>query len=79
VEQRLEKRPSRDCSTWGSIPHADTKPRHYGGCQEMPCWQETAVSWEALPDPDQYTWGCLKQTIRLSTGTPMEELGEGLK
>jgi hypothetical protein len=28
VEQRLKKRPSRDCPTWGSIPHADTKPRH---------------------------------------------------
>ena len=21
--------------TWGSIPHADTKPRHYYGCQEV--------------------------------------------
>ena len=29
VEQRLKERPSRDCPTWGSIPHADTKPRHY--------------------------------------------------
>ena len=29
VEQRVKERPSRDCSTWGSISHADTKPRHY--------------------------------------------------
>jgi hypothetical protein len=45
------------------------------------CWQEpdTAVSWEVLPDPDQYIWGCSQPTIRLSTGTPMEKLGEGLK
>jgi hypothetical protein len=34
VEQRLKEKPSRDCPTWGSIPHADTKPRHYCGCQE---------------------------------------------
>jgi hypothetical protein len=33
VEQRLKERPSRDCPTWESIPHADTKPRHYCGCQ----------------------------------------------
>jgi hypothetical protein len=35
------------------------------------CWQEThrAVSWEALPDPDQYRGGCLQPTIRLSTET----------
>jgi hypothetical protein len=44
------------------------------------CWQEpnTAVSWELLPDPDQYRWGGLQPTIGLSTGTPMEELGKGL-
>jgi hypothetical protein len=35
VEQRLKKRPSRDCPTWGSIPYTVTKPRHYFGCQEM--------------------------------------------
>jgi hypothetical protein len=29
VEQRLKKRPSRDCPTCGSIPHPDTKTRHY--------------------------------------------------
>jgi hypothetical protein len=32
VEQKLEKRPLRDCPTWGSIPFADTKPRHYCSC-----------------------------------------------
>ena len=35
VEQRLKERPSRGCPTWGSIPHADTKPRHYCWCQEV--------------------------------------------
>jgi hypothetical protein len=35
VEQRLKERPSRDCPTWGSIPHADTKLRHYCRFQEM--------------------------------------------
>ena len=27
----------------------------------------------------RYRWGCLQSTIELNTGTPMEELGEGLK
>jgi hypothetical protein len=33
------------------------------------CWQEPdiVVSWEALPDSDQYRCGCLQPTIRLST------------
>jgi hypothetical protein len=35
VEQRLKKRPSRDCPTWKSFPHTETKPRHYCGCQEV--------------------------------------------
>jgi hypothetical protein len=70
VEQRLKERPSRDCPTWESIPHSDTKPRHY-------CWQEPD-SWEAVPDSDHYRYGCSQPTIGLSTGTPMEELGEGL-
>jgi hypothetical protein len=33
--KRVKERPSRDCLTWGSIPHADTKPRHYCRCQEV--------------------------------------------
>ena len=34
------------------------------------CWQEpdTAVSWEALPDPDQCRCGSSQPTIRLSKG-----------
>jgi hypothetical protein len=81
LEQRLKERPSRDCHTWVSIPHVDTKPRHYCECQEVLCWHEpdTAVSWEAVPDPDQYRCGCWQLTIGLSTGTSMEELEEGLK
>jgi hypothetical protein len=35
--QRLMKRPSRDCPTWGSNPYINTKPRHYCGCQEVLC------------------------------------------
>jgi hypothetical protein len=35
LEQRLKKRPSRDCPTWGSILYTDTKPRHYSRCQEV--------------------------------------------
>jgi hypothetical protein len=26
VEQRLKERPSRDCSTWGSIPYTSSNP-----------------------------------------------------
>jgi hypothetical protein len=33
--QRLKQRPSRHCPTWISIPHTDTKPRHYCRCQEV--------------------------------------------
>jgi hypothetical protein len=32
---QTEERPSRDCSTWGSIPYTDTKPRHYCGCHKV--------------------------------------------
>jgi hypothetical protein len=35
LQQRLKERQSRDCSTWGSILHADTNPRHYYGDQEV--------------------------------------------
>jgi hypothetical protein len=30
-----EVRPSRDCPTCRFIPHADAKPRHYCGCQQV--------------------------------------------
>jgi hypothetical protein len=35
VDQRLKERLFRDCPTWGSIPYADIKPRHYCWCQEV--------------------------------------------
>ena len=35
VEQRLKERPSRDCSTSGSIPYTVTKLRHYSGYQKV--------------------------------------------
>jgi hypothetical protein len=34
---------------------------------------------EVLPEPDQYRCGCTQPTSGLSMGSPMEELGEGLK
>jgi hypothetical protein len=61
-------------------PTVDTKPKHL----LMPrssCWQELgmAVSWEALPEPDQYRCGYLHPTIRMSVETPVEKLGAGHK
>ena len=35
VEQRLKEWPSRDWSTWGSIPYTITKPKHFCGCQQV--------------------------------------------
>jgi hypothetical protein len=35
LEQKLNERPSRDCSTLGAITSADTKPSHYCWCQEV--------------------------------------------
>jgi hypothetical protein len=35
MEQRLKERPSKDCLTWGSIPHTVTKCRHYCVCHEV--------------------------------------------
>ncbi|KRY80697.1 hypothetical protein T11_4220 [Trichinella zimbabwensis] len=29
MKQRVKEKPSREFLTWGSIPHADTKLRHY--------------------------------------------------
>ena len=45
------------------------------------CWQkpDKAVPCEALPEPDQYRFGCTQPNIRLRVGTPMAELGQGLK
>jgi hypothetical protein len=30
-----EKKSSKDCPTWGSIPYTLIKHRHYCGCQEV--------------------------------------------
>jgi len=37
------------------------------------------ISWETLPEPYWYRWGCLQVTIGLSTGTQIEKLEKGLK
>jgi hypothetical protein len=34
LELRRKERPSRDCSTQGSIPYTTIKPRHYFICQK---------------------------------------------
>jgi hypothetical protein len=35
LEQKLKKRSSIDCPTWGSIPYIVTKPKHYCGCLQL--------------------------------------------
>jgi hypothetical protein len=35
MAQRLKKRPSGDCPTWGFMSYTVTKPRHYCGCQKV--------------------------------------------
>jgi hypothetical protein len=61
VEQRLQERPSRDCSTWGFIPDTVTKPRHYCGYKEMLAerkliWLSPERPCQSLPktDPDAH-------------------------
>jgi hypothetical protein len=34
-EQKLKKRSSIDCPTWGSISYILSKPKHYYGCQQV--------------------------------------------
>jgi hypothetical protein len=80
VKQRLKERLSRDCHIWESILHADTKPDTIVDakkCLVTGAWyccllRDSARSW-----PIRFR-GLLPAT-RLSKGTPMEELGEGLK
>jgi hypothetical protein len=38
---------------------------------------DIAVSWEALPVPDEYRSGCSHSSIGLSIGSPMKELEKG--
>jgi hypothetical protein len=35
VEQRLKERQPKGCPTWWSIPYTVTKPRYYGGGQQV--------------------------------------------
>ena len=71
----MKEMPSRDYPTCASIPHADTKPRYYCWCQEKladrSLIQLSPVRLcQSLTNTD---------ADRLSTRTPVEELGEGLK
>jgi hypothetical protein len=80
VEQRLKERPPRDCPTWGLIPHADTKLRHYCWCQEVLADRSLIqLSPERLPDPHKYRYRWSQTTIGVRPGNQIEELGEGLK
>jgi hypothetical protein len=72
----------QDCPTWGSILHADTKPRHYCKYQEVLAdWSLIKLSPERLcqiltnTDSDALS----QPSDSLSTGTPKEQSGEGLK
>ena len=64
------------------LPHLGIHPINNHQTQtllQMPtrlCWQEPdiAVSWEALPVPDNYIGGCSQPTTGLSTSPQMEEL-----
>jgi hypothetical protein len=52
---------NRDCPIWASIPMQTPNPDTI---------TDTAVSWEALPDPDQHRCGCKQPTIRLEHRDP---------
>ena len=73
MEQRLKEGPSRDHPTCLQTPNPNTfvvAKRHF--------LTGMAVSWEGLPAPDQCRGGYLQPTIRLSSGTLVGELVEGL-
>ena len=69
VEQRLKERPSKDCPTWGSVQHVDTKPRNCCRCKEVLANRSLIQLF-----PERF----YQLTIGIGMGTPMEELGEGL-
>ena len=75
LEQRLNKMPSIDCTSWGSTPYAFSKPRHYSGCQSG--FMTGAVSLETLPVPDKYRGRCSQPSIGLSSSSPVEEVEKG--
>jgi hypothetical protein len=58
VEEKLKVRPSRDCSTWGSISYAVTKPGLYCGCREV--LDDRSLIWLSM-DPDSYRDYCQSQ------------------
>jgi hypothetical protein len=74
LEQRPKERPSRDHPTMQSIPCANTKPWQYCSCQNV-----LAVLWEAGSPNTWLRQMHIQQTIGLSLGIPMEELGKGQK
>jgi hypothetical protein len=81
VEQRLKKRPSRDCPTWQSISYIDTKPRHYCGCKEVLADRILLLLFPEklfhnLKNTEEDTY---RQPLDLACGSPMEKLEKGLK
>jgi hypothetical protein len=72
VEQTLKERPSRDCTTWRSIPYTATKHRLYYGCWDTLCdgsliWLSPERLCQSLPD-------ACSQPLDWARGFLMEEL-----
>jgi hypothetical protein len=81
VEQRLKEKPSRDCPTWGSIPHTTTKPRCYFGCQELLAdgrliWLSSERLCQSLTNTEDEA---CSQQLDLVWGPPIQKLEKGLK
>jgi hypothetical protein len=75
------------CCARVTPPHLGIHPTYRHQTQtllQMPrstCWQkpDIAVPWEALSEHNKCRGRCSQSTIGLSTGSPMRELGKGLK
>jgi hypothetical protein len=76
MEQRLKEWPSRDHPTYGFIPSADTIADVKKHLQTEALYNCLLKGFAA---PDQFRCRYSQPAIRLSLGTSMEELGEGLK
>ena len=80
VKYRKE-RPSKNCPTWGSIPHTATKPGHYGGCQEVLTdrsliWLSPERVCQNLTNTEEEA---CSQPLDWALVSPMEEMNKELK
>jgi hypothetical protein len=81
VEQRLKKRPSRDCPTWGSIPYIAIKPGRYYGCLEVLTdrhliWLSPERLCQSLKNTEEEAHS---QPLDSTPGSLMEEMEKRLK